>query len=64
MYRTGDQARWRFGWGAGVFGARGCAGEAARVPDRAGEIEAVLLRDAGVAQAVVVARADGRAASG
>ena len=51
------------GRGAGVSGPGRRAGEAARVPDRAGEIEAVLLRQAGVSQAAVVARGEGRAAS-
>ena len=44
MYRTGDLARWRVGRGAGVSRARGRAGEAARLPDRA-------WRDRGVSDA-------------
>ena len=36
MYRTGDLARWRSRRRAGVPGPRGRAGEAARLPDRAG----------------------------
>ena len=45
--------------GAGVSGAGRCAGEAARVPDRAWRDRGCAAAAAGVSQAVVVARADG-----
>ena len=61
-------ATWRAGvrTAAGVLGAGGCAGEAARVPDRAGRDRGCADGYAGVAQAAVVAREDagGQAAGG
>jgi hypothetical protein len=52
---------WRGGGPTGCwsFWARGCAGEAARVPDRAGRDRGCAAARCGVSQAVVVARGDG-----
>ena len=47
------------GRGAGVSGSCGRAGEAARVPDRAWRDRGCAARQAGVSQAVVIARPDG-----
>ena len=44
------------GWRAGVSGEDGSAGKDTRLPDRAGEIEAVLQEHRGVKEAVVVAQ--------